>query len=234
MSTRPPQIRPTHLSRRALVYIRQSSPGQVRHNTGSTAVQRDLAQMLRDWGWPEDMIEIRDEDLGKSGSIANQRTGFADLIQEMQANVWGIVSAIDISRLARNDMEEALFATVARQHDVLLSIGTTIVDFRDANSAFIGRILGLNAGRENRVRIDRSRLEKRKKAEAGKAVTGWPIGYVKGPNGTWLKDPDPRVRAIIQLVFDKFQELGSAGAVWRYFQRHGIKLPARFRGGDEL
>jgi DNA invertase Pin-like site-specific DNA recombinase len=212
------------------VYIRQSSPEQVRQNTGSTAVQRDLAQMLAAWGWPANMIEVRDEDLGRSSAAPHQRSGFTGLIREIQAGVWGIVAVIDISRLTRNDVEEALFATVARQHDVLLSIGTTIVDFGDANSAFIGRILGLNAGRENRVRIDLSRQAKRKKAESGKAVTGWSIGYIKGPDGTWLKDPDPQVRAVIQLVFDKFQELHSAGAVWRYLKRLGIKLPARFSG----
>ena len=232
MSTTPPQVRPTHLRRPAIVYVRQSSPEQVKQHTGSADVQRELATMLNGWGWAEDSISIRDEDLGKSGSVPDSRLGFANLINEMRAGAWGIVAVVDSSRVARNDLEEATFATVARQYDVLLAIGSSVVDFRDPNSAFIGRILGLNATRENRVRVQMSQQAKRKKAEQGKTVTVWPVGYVKGTSGTWVKDPDPRVRAAIELVFEKFHDLRSAGAVWRYFRKHGIKLPARFSGED--
>lgn len=234
MSTKPPQIRPTHLNRRALVHIRPSSAEQVRDNTGSVVVQPDRATMLHDWGWAVDMIEIRDEDFGQRGLGTDQQTGFDELILEMQAGVWGIVAVEAISRLTRNANDEALFASVARQHDVLLTIGTTVVDFRDVNSAFIGQIVGLNAARANRWRIDLLRRAKRKRAEAGMAVTAGPRGYVKGRHGRWLKDSDPRVRAPLQLVFDKFQELGSAGAVCRYLNRHEIKLPAPPRGQEDL
>jgi len=41
----PGLIRPEHLQRLAVVYLRQSTPGQVQKHTGSTAAQRDLAML---------------------------------------------------------------------------------------------------------------------------------------------------------------------------------------------
>ena len=78
-----------------------------------------------------------------------------------------------------------------------------------------------NSPGENRLRGDLLRQAKRKKAEMGIAVTPCPVGYIKGPNRTWVKDPDLRVRKTIQRIFDEFPELGSAGAVWRNFRRAG-------------
>jgi DNA invertase Pin-like site-specific DNA recombinase len=227
MISRPPQIQPRHLNRRAVVYVRQSSIEQVRENTGSTALQRDSVEILRDWGWPTPRIEVADDDLGKSGSIAGRRGGFDRLIEAMKAGSIGIVAVTDTSRLSRNLLDLAIFAEAAKAHDVLLAHGRNIVDFRDPNSEFIGMLLGLNAARENRVRIDLARRARWKKAEAGIATTSLPIGYVPGPKGTWLMHADARVREAIYVVFDKFQQLGSAGAVWRYCAERHIQLPGQ-------
>ncbi len=55
---RPPQIRASHLEKRASVYARQSTTLQVREHTGSTAAQRELVNIPRRWGWPESRIEV--------------------------------------------------------------------------------------------------------------------------------------------------------------------------------
>jgi DNA invertase Pin-like site-specific DNA recombinase len=223
--SRPPQVTDQHINRLAVVYVRQSSPEQVREHVGSTALQRDLIQTVKTWGWPDDRIAVRDEDLGRSGSIPGHRQGFNGLIDDIRARAVGLVVVVDISRLARNEIEEALFVTVARQFDVLLAYGTTVIDFRDPNSAFVARILGVNAARENNVRIAYANAAKRKKVQAGIAITKPRVGYVWGPNRAWLKDPDPLVRAAIQLVFDEFLRLGSAGAVTRRLRLRGLKIP---------
>ena len=49
--TRPAAIKPTHLARRAVVYVRQSTEEQVLHNTGSTQYQREMARLPLLWGW---------------------------------------------------------------------------------------------------------------------------------------------------------------------------------------
>ncbi len=56
------KIRPHHLQRKAILYIRQSSPYQVLHNLESQKLQYAMQEHLRRLGWQE--IEIIDEDLG--------------------------------------------------------------------------------------------------------------------------------------------------------------------------
>ena len=45
-----PKIKPEHLARKALVYLRQSSEKQVRHNRESQHLQYDVAERMRGWG----------------------------------------------------------------------------------------------------------------------------------------------------------------------------------------
>jgi len=227
MTTRPSQITPLHLTRIAVVYVRQSSLTQVLHNTGSTALQRDLAQLLKEWGWDPNLVIVIDEDLGVSGSLPGQRHGFNTLLDRMRAGQIGIVAVTDSSRLSRNLPDLARFAAVAAQTDVLLLQGGQIVDFKDPNSEFVGLILSMNAVRENRTRADLAKQARRKKAEAGVATTRPPTGYVKGPHGTWEMDPDEAVRTAVKLIFDKYHELRSAAALCRYLRSHAIGLPRR-------
>lgn len=55
-----------HLSRRAFVYVRQSTLDQVRHNRESQLRQYGLADRARTLGWPD--VTVIDDDLGRSGS----------------------------------------------------------------------------------------------------------------------------------------------------------------------
>jgi DNA invertase Pin-like site-specific DNA recombinase len=228
MISRPHQIADRHLQRRAVVYVRQSSPEQVGTNIGSTAVQRDLVQRLAAWGWQASMIDLIDDDLGITGSRAGARDGFNHLLERMQVGEIGLVAVVDASRLSRNILDLCRFFDLAQRHDVLLAQGDQIIDFDDPNSFFVGGVLGLNAIRDNRVRIHLSVQSRRKKAEAGVAPTTPPVGYVRRPDGgVWVKDPDPRVQEVIALVFDKLLELGSMRRVVRYLRAQRIQVPRR-------
>ena len=61
------QITPAHLARKAAIYIRQSSPGQVLHNKESQRLQYGLAERAVSLGWPRSQVLVIDEDLGVSG-----------------------------------------------------------------------------------------------------------------------------------------------------------------------
>src|SRR5262245_38725951 len=131
MSSRPHQIADDHLRRKAIVYVRQSSPYQVRENSGSTAVQRDVVAKVAAWGWPPDQIEALDDDLGVSGSLPGARDGFQQLLNRMRQGEIGLVADVDSSRLSRNDVDFFVFADVARRHRVLLAHLDQIIDFTD-------------------------------------------------------------------------------------------------------
>lgn len=73
-------VRPAHLTRKAVAYIRQSTPHQVVSNQESPRLQYALRQRARELGWPEADIDVIDADLGLSGASAAQRSGFKELV----------------------------------------------------------------------------------------------------------------------------------------------------------
>ena len=95
-----PKISADHLKRRAIIYIRQSSPGQVIHNQESQRRQYGLADHARQLGFQQ--VEVIDEDLGRSGSGQVERPGFQHLVAEVCTGQVGAVLCIEASRLARN------------------------------------------------------------------------------------------------------------------------------------
>ena len=88
-----------HLARTAYVYIRQSTPEQVRHNLESQRRQYGLAERARALGWQD--VVVLDEDLGRSGSGV-KRPGFERLLAAICEGAVGAVVSIEASRLARN------------------------------------------------------------------------------------------------------------------------------------
>jgi DNA invertase Pin-like site-specific DNA recombinase len=91
-----------HLSRKAVVYVRQSHPHQVLGNQESLRLQYGLCQRARDLGWQEIDVEVVDADLGLSGAAADHRRGFKDLIASVTLGEIGIILSYDVTRLARN------------------------------------------------------------------------------------------------------------------------------------
>src|SRR5829696_8658096 len=95
-------ITPAHLSRRAVSYVRQSSPQQVISHQESLRLQYDLRQRAVSYGWPESAIDVIDQDLGQSGRTAQGRAGFADLVSQVTLGQVGIIFSYDVTRLSRN------------------------------------------------------------------------------------------------------------------------------------
>src|SRR5439155_1374025 len=137
------KVKPTHTQRAAFVYIRQSSPNQVEYNRESTARQHALVEKARELGWAKQQVTVIDEDLGVSGSGFAERSGFARMAAEVALGHVGIVLALEVSRVARNN------ADWYRLFD-LCSITETLVGDSDGiyhPALFNDRlVLGLNYG----------------------------------------------------------------------------------------
>src|SRR5947208_2349079 len=91
-----------HLRRRAVIYIRQSTPHQVLNNQESLRLQYALHGRARALGWHEADIEVIDSDLGTSGAASDHRRGFKDLVARVTLGEVGLILSIDVTRLARN------------------------------------------------------------------------------------------------------------------------------------
>src|SRR5437870_4490286 len=89
------KITNTHLDKQALIYVRQSTLLQVRHNSGSTARQYDLKQRALELGWSYNHIQIIDQDLGQSGASIAHRDGFQWLVAEVGLGHAGAVLCLE-------------------------------------------------------------------------------------------------------------------------------------------
>src|SRR6266581_3724513 len=99
----PNKIRATHLERTAIVYVRQSTPAQVRDNPESRARQYALAEQAAQLGWPASKIEVIDADLGISSRSAERRSGFREVVSRVCLGDVGAVFGLEVSRLARSN-----------------------------------------------------------------------------------------------------------------------------------
>ena len=97
------KVTAAHLSRTALLYVRQSSLKQVIRNTESAIRQYDLRGKAISLGWAAGQITVIDIDQGHSGASAAGREGFQQLVAEVSLGRAGIVLGLECSRLARNN-----------------------------------------------------------------------------------------------------------------------------------
>ena len=97
------RITANHLKRAAIVYVRQSSPEQVRNHAESTRIQVGLRDKAVAFGWREPVTIL--DDLGVSaGGFAN-RAGFQHMAAEVSLGQVGIILCFEASRLSRNSKD---------------------------------------------------------------------------------------------------------------------------------
>src|ERR1700751_1175671 len=172
------KIRPQHLARKAILYVRQSSPYQVIHNLESQKLQYAMEERLHQLGWRE--IEIVDDDLGRSAAGTITRAGFERMVAEVCLGQVGAVAAREGWRFARNSREWQRLGEVCRVVDPLLVDQEMIYTPRQSNDRLL---LGLK-GSLNEYELDllrqRSVEGRREKAKRGELIVAAPAGYVKG------------------------------------------------------
>jgi DNA invertase Pin-like site-specific DNA recombinase len=173
------KITANHLSRTAIVYLRQSSPTQVENNRESTDCQYALVNKATELGWPAERVVVIDEDLGLSGSGDVARSGFARLTTEVVLGHVGLVLGLEVSRLARNN---------ADWHRLIDLAGLRHAHWRcrwHLSSRAFQRplLLGLKGTMsEAELHVLRARLNGgiRNKAARGELRRGLPVGFVWG------------------------------------------------------
>jgi DNA invertase Pin-like site-specific DNA recombinase/predicted DNA-binding transcriptional regulator AlpA len=223
------KITASHLSRRALIYVRQSTLAQVRNNTESTARQYGLTGLAARLGWAAAGIEVIDADLGLSGQLAEGRAGFKEVVGRVCLGEAGAILGLEVSRLARSSADLAKLLELARLTETLVIDADGVYDLADINDRML---LGLkNQMAEAELHILGSRMDKAKRSAAARGELRLQLatGFVRD-DGTIAIDPDQEVQAAVRDLFTAFTATGSAYGVAGAFA--GRRFPRRSYTGE--
>src|ERR1700680_1769456 len=183
-------IQPQHLQRRAVIYVRQSSPTQVLKNQESTRLQYALRSRALERGWHERDVVVIDRDLGITGSSAADRPGFQELVTLVSLGQVGIVFSYDATRLARNCTDWYQLLDLCGFRQCLVGDQDAIYDPATPNGRLILGLKGLIAELELhtlRARLTAGLLSKAQRGELAKPL---PIGLIRDPLERVFKHPN--------------------------------------------
>lgn len=228
-----PKIKPEHLARKAIVYLRQSSERQVRQNLESQRLQYEMAERVRRLGWQE--IEVINSDLGCSAAMASaSREGFERVLSSVALGEVGIVASREVSRLSRTDKDWCRLVEVCQIFGTLIGDEQQIYDLNHLDDQLVLGIKGTLSVVELKVLRQRLQAGQESKARRGELFKRLPVGYARDGTGKVVLHPDRRVCEAIHLIFSKFRELWSVRQTFQWFRDHDVELPANPINGTRL
>ena len=210
---------------------------QISRNRESTTRQYDLAARAAELGWPRSAVQVIDDDLGVSGASTTGRSGFAELAAQVGLGQVGIVLALEVSRLARNNADWYRLLDLAGMTDTLIADADGVYHPGLFNDRMLLGMKGTMS--EAELHILRARLDGgiRSKAARGELRRGLPVGLVWGEaDGEIRWHPDQAVTGVIAAIFERFTVSGSVRGVWLWLREQQLKFPlqptAYLRGTD--
>jgi excisionase family DNA binding protein len=219
-----------HRLRRAVVYVRQSTPTQLERNHESRARQYALRERAIELGWPAGAVTVVDEDLGRSGASTDGRLGFKELVAEVGLGQVGLVLALEVSRFARSSADWRQLLDLCALTGTLIADSDGIYSPQDFNDRLLLGLKGTMS--EAELHLIRARLDGglRNKAERGELEQNLPVGLERDEDGRIVLAADEQVRHAIERVFELWRRLGSARQVVRELIAEDQRLPRRTVG----
>src|SRR3984893_9479826 len=217
------KIKDHQLERGAYVYVRQSTPYQVRNHLESKELQYSLAGRADQLGFCK--VVVIDEDLGRSGAGTQERPGFGRLLASVCQGLAGAVFALEASRLARNNRDWHHLVDLCALTETLLVDSDGIYDPRQLNDRLVLGLKGTMSEFELNLMRQRAREAFEQKVRRGFALWELPVGFIRTEEGRIEKTPDRQVQQVIASIFHKFRQLGSARQATIWFRAEQIPIP---------
>lgn len=181
-------VKPDHLDRKAVIYVRQTTTHQVMTNQESLKLHYGLSQRARDLGWREVDIDVIDRDLGQSGAGAAHRKGFKDRVARVTLGEVGLILSMDVTRLARNCSDWYPLLDVCGHRRCLIADRDGIYDPGTPNGRLLLGLKGTISELELHTIKSRMTTGLLAKAERGDLALQLPAGLVRDPLG-WSPQP---------------------------------------------
>ena len=217
------RITATHLKRAAIVYVRQSSPEQVRNHAESTRIQLGLRDKAIAFGWHNPATIV--DDLGISAGGFAHRAGFQHMAAEVSLGHVGIILCFEASRLSRNSKDWAQLFEICGHLNTLVADLDQVYDLALPDDRLILGVKGSVSEYELSLFRQRSQEAIIAKAKRGALTFTLPAGLSWTPDGQIELHPDRRVQHAIRLVLDKLSEFGSVRQVLMWLRDEHVSLP---------
>ncbi len=223
-----------HLQKKALIYIRQSTPHQQISNQESLRLQYALQERAQSLGWQAQDVEIIDADLGLTGASAQHRTGFQELVAKVTLGQVGIILSVDVTRLSRNCSDWYPLLDVCGYRCCLIADNDGIYDPGSANGRLLLGLKGQLSELELHTMRARMTAGLLNKAKRGELALMLPVGLVRDAIDRVHKDPNQEIQDRLNLIFTTFLRLRSASKVLGFLNAHDLGIPRRDRYGDVI
>lgn len=222
------KITEAHRQRHAYVYVRQSTPHQVRHHQQGRERQYELVERAKQLGFAKTILI--DDDQGRTGSGAVERPGFGNLLAAVCAGEAGAVFALEASRLARNNRDWHHLVDLCAMTQTLIIDAQGVYDPRQLDDRLLLGLKGTMSEFELGLFRQRAREAFERKIRSGHTLWEVPVGFVRNEDDRVEKIADRQVQSAIEGVFAKFRELGSARQATVWYRDEQIALPEVVRG----
>lgn len=233
MQTLPPDgLRPQHLLRKAVIYIRQSTGHQVLSNLESQKLQLAMKEHALRLGFPEESIVLVESDTGTSANSTAGRRGYKDLLSQVALGEVGVILSYESTRLSRNCSDWYPLLDLCALNHCLIADRDGVYDPSTPNGRLLLGMKGMVSELELHTLRGRLLAGVANKAQRGELALVLPAGLLRLETGTVVKDPDLQVQELVALVFSSFLSLRSAAKVVRHFRHHGLCVPRRSRSGQ--
>lgn len=220
-----------HLARRAIIYVRQSSPQQALSNQESLKLQYALTRRASELGWKPTQVTVIDADLGQTGRTTEGRPGFKDLVTQVTLGQVGILLSYDVTRLSRNCSDWYQLLDLCGYRQCLIGDRDGVYDPATANGRLLLGLKGQISELELHTLRARLTAGLLNKAARGELALTLPVGLVRDPSGTVTKHPHREVQSRIDLLFTTFLRLKSISQVVAFCSAHELLIPRREPGG---
>jgi len=225
-------ITPEHLARKAVIYIRQSTPHQALSHQESLRLQYALTEHAQALGWSPEAIEVVDTDLGHSAASAQHREGFNTLVGQVTLGQVGIILSYDVTRLSRNCSDWYPLLDLCSSKGCLIADVDGLYDPATANGRLLLGLKGTLSEWELHTIRARMTAGLLNKAARGDLALTLPTGFERDAQGQVQKDPHLEVQSRLTFVFETFLHRRSASKVLEVLQAEGLRLPRRDRFGE--
>ena len=206
---------------RVAAYCRVSSKNEEQLTSYDIQLAAYRGKIEKEPGWTMAGIYA---DYGLSGTRAEKRPQFLQMIQDCEDGKIDAVICKSISRFSRNTLDAVRYIQLLRGMGIRLIFEKEKIDTDGDYSAMLLTVLAAFAQEESHSHSENVKWGKRKRAMAGNAPLYPPYGYKKSEDGTTMVIV-PEEAEVVRWIFNAYEHGMPISAIRKELREKGIPRP---------